>query len=450
MENQMLNKKILILVNAILLLSLSISLYAETLDLDLKTARIITLENNPGIKLAREGVNRSSQRIIESRAGLLPTVSAFSSLQHAWELPTMVMDNFFNPAGGKLYIKMGSENTIVSGVNLNQPVFTGGMIWNGYQISKIGYNIAQSQLKLTEQNILTNLTSAYYGVLFSKSAIIVSEEALQSSEENLAQVQKFYNAGKSSQFDILRAEVQVANMKPIVVSAKNSFRLAESRLRMVMGIGESTELNYTEEMELKYSDLTEKTLAELIKIATSTRPEMMMMNNQKQIANRQLSMSKAAFMPSIVFGTAYQYQGQRDDFKFVGDDFFKSFNSSISINIPLFNGFKNSAKFQQAKIAIKESDHQAESLINGIKLEVKGAFFTMKEAQEKVQTQQKTIEQAKEAQRLARLMYSEGASTQLDVLNANLALNQARMNYQQSLFEYNVALANLKKSINQL
>ena len=161
-------------------------------------------------------------------------------------------------------------------------------------------------------------------------------------------------------------------------------------------------------------------------------------------------MSKAAFMPSIVFGTAYQYQGQRDDFKFVGDDFFKSFNSSISINIPLFNGFKNSAKLQQAKIAIKESDHQAESLTNGIKLEVKGAFFTMKEAQEKVQTQQKTIEQAKEAQRLARLMYSEGASTQLDVLNANLALNQAKMNYQQSLFEYNVALANLKKSINQL
>ncbi len=464
----MLNKKILILVNAILLLSLSISLYAETLDLDLKTARKITLENNPGIKLAREGVNKSSQQIIESRAGLLPTVSAFSSLQHAWELPTMVMDmpgtSFIIPGeavgspidlpiempGGKRKFKMGSENTIASGINFNQPVFTGGMIWNGYQISKIGYNIAQSQLKLTEQNILTNLTSAYYGVLFSKSAIIVSEEALQSSEENLAQVQKFYNAGKSSQFDILRAEVQVANMKPIVVSAKNNFRLAESRLRMVMGIGESTELNYTEEMELKYSDLTEKTLAELIEIATSTRPEMMIMNNQKQIANRQLSMSKAAFMPSIVFGTAYQYQGQRDDFKFVGDDFFKSFNSSISINIPLFNGFKNSAKLQQAKIAIKESDHQAESLTNGIKLEVKGAFFTMKEAQEKVQTQQKTIEQAKEAQRLARLMYSEGASTQLDVLNANLALNQARMNYQQSLFEYNVALANLKKSINQL
>lgn len=444
------NRRILIFVAAILLTSQFGIIYAETLDLDLKTARKITFENNPSIKLAREGVNRSSQQIIESRAGLLPTVNAFSSLQHAWELPTMVMDNFFSPAGGKLYIKMGSENTIASGINFSQPVFTGGMIWNGYQISKIGYNIAQSQLKSTEQNILANLTSAYYGVLFCQSALSVSEEALISAQENLEQVRKFFDVGKSSRFDILRAEVQVANMKPMVVSARNNFRLAESRLRMIMGIGESTELNYTEEMELKYSDLTEKTLDELIEIATSTRPEMMIINDQKQIANRQLSMSKAAFMPSIVFGTAYQYQGQRDDFKFVGDDFFKSFNSSISINIPLFNGFKNSAKLQQAKIAIKESDHQAESLTNGIKLEVKGAFFTVKEAQEKVQTQQKTIEQAKEAQRLARLMYSEGASTQLDVLNADLAVQQAKMNYNQSLFEYNVALANLKKSINQL
>jgi outer membrane protein TolC len=149
-------------------------------------------------------------------------------------------------------------------------------------------------------------------------------------------------------------------------------------------------------------------------------------------------------------GTAYQYQGQRDDFKFVSDDFFKSFNSSISINIPLFSGFKNSAKLQQAKIALKESRHQEESLENGIILEVKSAYFTMKEAEEKVETQIKTIEQAREALRLANLMYAEGASTQLDVLNANLALNQAKLNYQQSLFEYNVALANLKKSINQL
>ncbi|MFH2024715.1 MAG: TolC family protein, partial [bacterium] len=307
-----------------------------------------------------------------------------------------------------------------------------------------------SQLKATEQKILSDVTSSYYGVLFMNSTLAVSEEALQSSEENLNQVTQYFNVGKSSRFDVLRAEVQVANMKPMVISTINNLKLAESHLRMVIGINDSIDFNYTEKLELVYSELTEKSLNVLIDLALTSRPEIVMMDNQKYIAQKQVSMSRAAFIPSVMFGTAYQYQGQRDDFKFTGDDFFKSFNSSVSISIPIFNGMKSSAKYQQAKIAVKETEHQTESLVNGIKLEVKAAYFSIQEAMEKVQTQQKTIEQAKEAQRLARLLYSEGSSTQLDVINADLAVQQAQMNYQQSLFEYNVALANLKKAINQL
>ncbi|MBU0712694.1 TolC family protein [bacterium] len=423
---------------------------AETLNLTLEKAKEIAFANNPSLKLAREGVRKSSQQVIEARGNLLPTVSAFSSLQHAWELATMVMNNPFSPAGGKLYFKMGSENTIASGINISQPVYTGGLIMNSYKISKLGYTITESQLKATEQKILSDVTSSYYGVLFMNSTLAVSEEALQSSEENLNQVTQYFNVGKSSRFDVLRAEVQVANMKPMVISTINNLKLAESHLRMVIGINDSIDFNYTEKLELVYSELTEKSLNVLIDLALTSRPEIVMMDNQKYIAQKQVSMSRAAFIPSVMFGTAYQYQGQRDDFKFTGDDFFKSFNSSVSISIPIFNGMKSSAKYQQAKIAVKETEHQTESLVNGIKLEVKAAYFSIQEAMEKVQTQQKTIEQAKEAQRLARLLYSEGSSTQLDVINADLAVQQAQMNYQQSLFEYNVALANLKKAINQL
>jgi len=175
-----------------------------------------------------------------------------------------------------------------------------------------------------------------------------------------------------------------------------------------------------------------------------------MLEDRKKLAEKQVNLAKAKYSPSLVFGTAYQYQAFRDDFDFTTDDLVKSFNSSISLSIPIFSGFATKAKVQQAKIAVKEVDYQAESAIDGIKLEVKAAYFKMKEANENVQTQEKTIEQAKEALRLAELMYSEGASTQLDVLNANVALNQAKMNYQKSLYEYNVALANLKKAINQL
>jgi len=83
-------------------------------------------------------------------------------------------------------------------------------------------------------------------------------------------------------------------------------------------------------------------------------------------------------------------------------------------------------------------------------MEVEGAYFTMQEAEQKVAAQIKLVEQAQEAFRLAKLRYREGASTQLDVMNAELSLNQAQMTYQQSLFEYNLALAGLEKALNQL
>jgi outer membrane protein TolC len=444
---------------AVIIFSFGITLNGETLELNLEKARQIALEKNPSVKLAREAVAKSKASVTEIRGNLLPTVSGFSSFQHSWELQKVVMPNFIKtmlgsaaPAGLPDYINVsfGMENSAVAGVNINQPLFMGGAIWNGYQISKLASSIIQSQYKVVEQKVLIDVTSAYYGLLFALSSVDVTEEGLQMSEKNLEQVNQFFTVGKASRFDVLRAEVQVANFKPMVVSAKNYAKLAESGLRMALGQNEQIDFIINDHLRFTASDLTEKNLDELIEIAERNRPEVYMMSRQKDIATRQLSLAKSAYMPSVIFGTSYQYQGQRNDYKFTNDDFLKSFNSSVTLSIPLFSGFKTSSKIQQAKIGIKEAGYQEESLLNGIRMEIKSAYFTLKQAQENVQTQEVTIKQAEEANRLAELMYTEGASTQLDVLNANVALNQAKMNYQKSLYEYNVALSSLKKAINEL
>jgi len=434
------------------LLLIRTSLHGELLNLDLQKACDIALQNNPDVKLAREGVQKSEERVREARGGLLPTLSGFSQYQHAWELPTFVM-NFPDPLTGQtkvLKIKMGQENTIAYGLSFSQPVYLGGTLQNAYRLSRLGVNISKVQLKITEQKVVNEVTNAYYGLLFARSASEVTAEGLNSAQENLAQVKKFFDVGRASRFDVLRAEVQVANYQPMVVTARNAVRLAESALRMALGIADEIELNITEKLQYATTDYSNKALDELLIIALRERPELGLLAQQKQMADRQIALSKASTKPSLLFGSNYQFQGQRDDLKFVSDDFFKSFSSSFSLNVPLFAGFTNKAKIQQAKIARKEVDLQQESLINAIKLEVKSSYFSMKEADENVKSQLKTIDQAQEALRLAQIMYSEGASTQLDVLNANLAVNQAKMNYQKSLYEYNVALANLKKAINQL
>ncbi len=437
----------------------SITYGEERIEIDLEKARQMALENNPAVKLAREAVLKAKSQITEARSGLLPAVNGFSQIQHAWEVQKSVMPNFIKdmmgpaaPPGMPDYVTMqfGLENTIVYGVSLQQPLYVGGAIWNGYKISVIGERLAKAQLKITEQNILSGVTGSYYSILFAKSTVDVSKDALKSAEKNLDQVKKFFDAGKASNFDVLRAEVQVANYRPLVLSSVNNLRIAKSQLGTILGINKSAEFIFTDKLKYKPTELLEKSFEELLDFALANRPEITLIKGQQNIAHKQLSLAKSAIMPSLSLGTSYQYQGQKDGFDFSGDDFYKSFNSSLSLNIPIFNGLKNKSKIQQAKIGIKESSYQKDSMINNIRLEVEAAYFKAKEAEEKVMTQKKTIEQAEEALRLANLMYSEGASTQLDVLNANLAVNQSKMNYQQSLFEYNVAIAGLKKSINQL
>ncbi|MBN2281948.1 MAG: TolC family protein [Candidatus Marinimicrobia bacterium] len=460
---------------------------AETLVLDLETAKEIALQNNPTIKIAEKGVNRAKSQIVEARSGMFPAINAFSSLDHAWDLQKNVIPNFLKPSlaptnleiGNALlalgdqfdnqelrdrgmgmiqsvemmpdYLEMafGLENTLVYGVQLQQPLFTGGAIYNGYKISKLGLEIAEKQLEAVTQSLLDNVTRTYYFALFAKSAMEVSSEALVSAEENLALVQKFFDSGKASKLDLLRAEVEVANLKPSVISAENNLEMAFSRLNITLGFESNKDIVLSDKLEYKECDLQKTALEELVRIAKLNRPEMAILENQKKIANRQLAISKGSFLPTVALGTTYQYLGMRNDLEYTGDDFNKSFNTSISLSIPLFEGFRKSSKIQQAKILTGEMNDQLNSAGDGIQMEVESAYFLMKEAEKKVETQGKTIEQAQEALRLANLMYKEGAATQLDVLNSNLALKSAKMNYQQSLLEFNNAISQLKKAINK-
>ncbi|MCJ7801634.1 MAG: TolC family protein, partial [Candidatus Marinimicrobia bacterium] len=197
-------------------------------------------------------------------------------------------------------------------------------------------------------------------------------------------------------------------------------------------------------------DFSGLTVEDLNNRALQNRPDVKIMDEQKRILQRQVSLARSAILPSLVFGTNYQFQGQRDDFDFTGDDFYKAFNSSISLSVPLFTGFQKTAKIQQAKAGVREADYQIDALYRAVNLEIETAYLAINEKEQSVATQSKIIDQAKEALRLARLRYAEGLSTQLDLMYAEGALNQARMNYQQSLFDYNIAIAQLKKALNEL
>lgn len=429
-------------------------LRGQTLELTLEAAKKIALENNPDIKIAKKELRQAELKLIEARANFFPTISAFSQLQHAWELPTVIMNNpFYDPVMNprkKLYFKMGTENNIAYGLSLQLPLFTGGSIYYGYKMALMNRDIAEAQLKSKEQEVISNVINAYYNVLFLQSMVKVTEEALEAATENLKQVRFYYNEGKASEFDLIRAEVQVENYKPQLLSVKNQIKIAKDRLKVLLGIEDSEEIVCVDSLYYQETEYLQKPLEELIEYAINNRADIKILKIQKELLNTQVKLSRAPLMPTLAFSTNYQYQGQRDDFNFESEDFFRSSSSSLSLSIPLFSGFKNHSKIQQSKIEVKKFQDRFNYAVNGIKIEVKSAWLKLKEAAQNVQTQLKIVEQSEESLRLANLMYKEGMNTQLDVLNAQVALNQSKMNYQRYLLEYNIALVSLLKALNLL
>jgi len=181
-------------------------------------------------------------------------------------------------------------------------------------------------------------------------------------------------------------------------------------------------------------------------LALSSRPEILALAEQKDISKEGISIARSNFLPKLFFQTDYSFMGMRNDLKFSGDDFSEGFYSAVSLQIPLFSGFRSLKQYQKAQIdyrIIMDSEKQTR---DGIAAEVEITHNEFIQAREKVLSARETVGLAQEALRLANLMYDEGANTQLDVINSQLALTRARMNYVNSLYEYQMALYTMRKA----
>jgi outer membrane protein TolC len=263
-------------------------------------------------------------------------------------------------------------------------------------------------------------------------------------------VLKKYNVGSASGFDKMRAEVEVANLKPEVISARNNLQSAITGLRTVLGLPRTTELEVKGTLAYVDDDFSAMTLTEFQNRALAARPEILAMQEQKSISSKGVTVAASSFMPKLFFQTDYSYMAMKNSMKFTQDDFSKGFTSALSLQLPLFTGFKNSKQYQKARLDHKIMIDTEKQVYDGIAADAEVSYNKFQEARQKYQAASESAILAQEALRLANLMYEEGANTQLDVLNSQLAVNRAKLNYVSSLYEYQMARYQLRKAVGKL
>jgi len=412
-----------------------------TVVVTIDEAIAMALRQNPFHLAAQEKVSQARSQVRQAASGFLPTVNAQGSNTldeklFVLEFPSMV------PGQPPQRFSIDFTKDYQMALTFGLPLYAGGRLTAGYRQANYGLQASREAVRLSEQETVFNVKRAFYTYLLAREFAGVADESLALAEGFRDRVKNLYDVGMASKFELLLAEVQVTNLKPASIRAKNGIEVSALNLKTVLGLPLETPLEVKGELVSPPLDpVTEAVIEE----ARAQRPELRQLDYQKLMAGEMLKMARGASLPTLSLGGVYNLWS--DKLNFQKADWQNYYTISLSLNIPLFNGFDTLAKIGQSKAALREIEWNRKGLAEMISLEVKQAVLDRTQARETLKSQEKNVEQAREAVRIAELNYSEGLATNLDVLTAQVGLRQASTNYSQALYDCVISDAQLEKAL---
>jgi len=369
--------------------------------------------------MAQSDKDKSKWSVDEAKAGRLPTVSLGSSYS--------LKDN--NPAG---------TDDLSNSLRMNWQLYSGGRVEGQIDQAKRGVQVADLGVEKTKQQLKLDTTSAYFTILQTKNLVDVNQQSVSNLQEHLTSVQAKYDVGVVAKSDVLRAEVELANAQQNLIKAQNNYDLAVAGLLNTMTIDPGTELALTDTLSYqKYDKTLEDSLA-----AAQVRPDVAQADENVKIAETAIKVAKSGNRPSVSVSASNGWSGSV--LPESGDD---NWNVGLSASWSLFDAGSSNAKVKQADASLDKVKEQAVQVKNAAALEVRQNYLSMQEAEKRIDTNKVAVGKAEEDLVIAREKYNAGVGTNLDVIDAQLALTQAKTNEIQALYDYNVSVAKIDKAI---
>jgi outer membrane protein len=410
--------------------------------LSLKDAINTALEHNYSIRKGRHDVEAAHGIAVQTRAIALPKLRANGDY-----LATDQTEDFPTPPGFPA-INFDNDQRWSANLRLVQSIYEGGRIASGWRAARLTREHALLQYQAIIAEALLQVRTAYYDVLLGKQQISVQEASVALLEKELQDTRRRYEAGTVPQFNVLRAEVELANARPRLIRARNGYRIAKNTLLHQLGYQIPT--NVWENIPLELSDRLEAEpfetdMPSALAQAIERRAEIGALRKADRLREEDITAAKAGYKPSVQLFAGYGSRSSQ-----FSDDLSRDvsgWHAGAQVNWDIFDGWLTKGKVEQARAVRERARTEVEDTTRQIEFEVRSAHSTFVEAREVLESQRKVQEQAEEALRLANSRAEAGSGTQLDVLNAQTALTEARTTQIQALRDYLVARARLMRAI---
>ena len=338
------------------------------------------------------------------------------------------------------------NNTYLLNIQLRQLIYNGGAVFAAVRGAKLTADNSFYQLRETVETVVNNVKTQFANILQNEALIRIQEQQIALLASQLKDQENRFAAGTVPRFDVLQAEVALANQRPQLINAQNNFRIAQLQLSQTLGYdyvpdrGERPPFRVIGQLEVIPFNIN---IADAVAIAEKYRPLLRQARQNVMIQQENVKVQKAGYLPSI-FGTAnYLLQNDRRSQDLTRTDNGFTVGGNITWNV--FDGGLTYGKVRQARAEMLQSAVTYEDTRRSIGLAVQDALSRLRQSLELVNSQRENVGKAEESVRLSRARLSAGAGTQLDVLNAQVALSQAQVTELQARYSYTVALADLRR-----
>ncbi len=422
-----------------------------TLDGDVSLERVVAfaLKNNPQIREALYEIQRTRGQYIEVRATALPSVSATGSYRQEdkdlLEQSSRNIGGFSSFGASSSDFNRGGDKTWRFAIETKQLLYSGGQVKSAITIALNSTDSVHLALRDTVEGVIAKTRQQFYAILLNRELIRVAEESITLLNEELKDQRNRFDAGTVPKFNVLRAEVELANAKPELIRAKNNHFLALLDLAKTAGVPQPKNARppfdaHGELRMVEHGWTLEKALA----TAKTRRASLKVQERNVLNEAEQVTIARSYDKPRIEANAGYEIHNSR-----ITDDLSKEANGwyfGLSGSWNIFDSGATQGKIIQAQAKLGTARVRQQDALQQVELDVHRAFARVREAKELIASQLKTVEQADEALRLAKERLAAGAGTQLDVLDARVALTRARTTELQARYDYNVAVAEFDRA----
>lgn len=443
--------------------------------LDLETAVRTALDRNPQLRAARFGLDEANEQVSEAWGSVYPSLD-FSSTYTRNVSPAVnfLPANIFDPnaeEGELISVQFGADNTWQMSVNLEQPLFNAAAF--------IGVGAAGRYKALQEESVrgqahevVTRVRESYYGLLLAQEQARLTENSVRRVRESLTETRALNQAGLASDYDVLRLEVELANLEPALRQATNA--VAQGRRQMGIDLGLDAEATEALSVEGTLAELdlgdpsanspANRQILSFVGVPWSDEPgtpelaemvgrrsDVRQLELTETLRHTELRLEQVEYLPRLSFFGTYAINSQQNGSpEFFGAPRAYSRNVGVQLTVPIFQGFQRDARIDQKRAVLRQAETQTELARSQGTAEVRTLLEQADEARERAAGQRLAVTQATRGFDIARAQYREGLGSQLELTDAEVALRQSEFNYAQAVYDFLVARARLDAAAGQV